>query len=64
MGRDYQKNKRGGGGKDTKPGKEAVPDIPDDDPVLKMFGEISLYLDKRHDKKERIVKVAFIENLS
>jgi len=29
-----------------------------DDPVLQMFNEISIYLDSRHDKKERIVKLS------
>ena len=29
-----------------------------DDPVQKMFGEISLYLDSRHDKREKLVKLS------
>lgn len=28
------------------------------DPVQKMFGEISLYLDSRHDKREKLVKLS------
>ena len=33
-------------------------DVDVSDPVQKMFGEISIYLDSRHDKKERIVKLS------
>ena len=29
-----------------------------DDPVQKIFGEISLYLDSRHDKREKLVKLS------
>ena len=43
----------GGGEKRTK-----KPVINTDDPVQKMFGEISLYLDSRHDKREKLVKLS------
>ena len=43
----------GGGERRTK-----KPVINTDDPVQKMFGEISLYLDTRHDKREKLVKLS------
>ena len=43
----------GGGG-----GRVKRPVINTDDPVQKMFGEISLYLDSRHDKREKLVKLS------
>jgi len=48
-----KKGAGGGGGRKTKSDVEIG-----DDPVLKMFSEISVYLDNRHDKKERIVKLS------
>ena len=59
MGKDFQRNKGGkswnksGGGR-----RETVPDVDKNDTVQVMFSEISTYLDMRHDKKERIVKLS------
>jgi len=51
-----KKGKSGGSSQSTRKPKSDV-EI-GDDPVLKMFNEISIYLDSRHDKKERIVKLS------
>ena len=44
------------GGEGERRSKKPV--INNDDPVQKMFGEISLYLDSRHDKREKLVKLS------
>jgi len=44
----FKKKGAGGGGRKTKSDVEIG-----DDPVLKMFSEISVYLDNRHDKKRK-----------
>merc|ERR1719219_2316134 len=44
------------GGEGERRSKKPV--IDSDDPVQKMFGEISLYLDSRHDKREKLVKLS------
>ena len=46
----------GDGGMGERRSKKPV--IDSDDPVQKMFGEISLYLDSRHDKREKLVKLS------
>ena len=46
----------GDGGVGERRSKKPV--IDSDDPVQKMFGEISLYLDSRHDKREKLVKLS------
>jgi len=51
-----KKGKSGGSSQSTRKAKSDV-EI-GDDPVLQMFNEISIYLDSRHDKKERIVKLS------
>ena len=48
----------GGGGDGGGGGRVKKPVINTDDPVQKMFGEISLYLDSRHDKREKLVKLS------
>ena len=48
----------GGGGRAEAGGRNKKPVINTDDPVQRMFGEISLYLDSRHDKRERLVKLS------
>jgi len=55
MGKDF-KGKNRNWSKDTK--RDKLKDVDTNDPVQKMFGEISVYLDSRHDKKERIVKLS------
>jgi len=55
MGKDF-KGKSRNWSKDTK--RDKLKDVDTNDPVQKMFGEISVYLDSRHDKKERIVKLS------
>lgn len=55
MGKDF-KGKSRNWNKDTK--RDKLKDVDTNDPVQKMFGEISVYLDSRHDKKERIVKLS------
>jgi len=55
MGRDF-KGKSKNWSKDNK--RDKLKDVDINDPVQKMFGEISIYLDSRHDKKERIVKLS------
>ena len=51
---------RGGGGGDGGGGERRTkkPVINTDDPVQKMFGEISVNLDSRHDKREKLVKLS------
>merc|ERR1719219_2878001 len=44
------------GGEGERRSKKPV--INSDDPVQKMFGEISLYLDSRHDKREKLGKLS------
>ena len=44
------------GGEGERRSKKPV--INNDDPVQKMFGEISVYLDGRHDKREKLVKLS------
>ena len=56
-----KKGKSGGSSQSTRKAKSDV-EI-GDDPVLQMFNEISIYLDSRHDKKERIVKLRKDEKL-
>ena len=56
-----KKGKSGGSSQSTRKPKSDV-EI-GDDPVLQMFNEISIYLDSRHDKKERIVKLREVEKL-
>ena len=61
MGKDFHRNKGGkswnksggGGGR-----RDKASDVDSSDPVQVMFSEISVYLDSRHDKKERIVKLS------
>merc|ERR1719158_1572032 len=55
-----KKGKSGGSsGRDGQSTRKAKTEVEiGDDPVLKMFNEISIYLDSRHDKKERIVKLS------
>ena len=48
---------RGGGGRGGG-GRTKKPMINNEDPVQVMFGEISGYLDSRHDRRERLVKLS------
>jgi len=62
MGKDFHRNKGGkswnksGGGGGGR--RDKAPEVDSSDPVQVMFSEISVYLDSRHDKKERIVKLS------
>lgn len=62
MGKDFHRNKGGkswnksGGGGGGR--RDKAPEVDSSDPVQVMFSEISVYLDNRHDKKERIVKLS------
>ena len=62
MSQNYRKNKGGGGGGggnwNRNNRKEKTQKIDSSDPVQVMFVEISSYLDNRHDKRERIVKLS------
>ena len=49
---------RRGGGRAEGGGRTKRPVINMDDPVQRMFGEISVFLDSRHDKRERLVKLS------
>ena len=51
------KARRGRGGR-AEGGRTKRPVINTEDPVQRMFGDISLYLDSRHDKRERLVKLS------
>ena len=63
MGKDFQRNKgktwnksgSGGGGRGR---RDKAPDVDRSDPVQVMFSEISVFLDSRHDKRERVVKLS------
>ena len=52
------KARRGRGGRAEGGSRTKRPVINTEDPVQRMFGDISLYLDSRHDKRERLVKLS------
>lgn len=64
MGKDFHRDKGGkswgksGGGGGGGGRRDKAQAVDRSDPVQVMFSEISIYLDSRHDKKERIVKLS------